>query len=439
MKWIIKPTYNLRFYVLLIVAFTLVNVEQSNALNNAKLLVPSAFSSIELGQATIFDYPVKTTSGLEQLKPMAYVIAVQDAGLQITSKKRFEENSYKVNEALSAQIENNSLNQQQADAFRMSSGGHTLFRQGMYYGFAFMLILLNLACFFLFEEKTYLLYCLALTGTTVSLLFSEQLLEMFGIGPIFNAEAVQSVFLSIAIGTGALFASKFLSLKQFFPKLKWATATLFSAAAIFIVIGWVSNNIDMIHVANILLFSVTACYFIAGVLLFGKKNYVKFYVIATAIPLLFAIDFFVLQPFGINFLSTQSSHVRAAVLVEMLVITYAIMYRMQALKEENKIRQTELRIFLKNQEMMNRTKVEKLVEDVYLENLIMHYDLDGLEIKLLQYISEGKENAKIARKLKTTEQEIEELTNELYHKLEISEQIKEDYRIVEDQPDYIYN
>ena len=59
----------------------------------------------------------------------------------------------------------------------------------------------------------------------------------------------------------------------------------------------------------------------------------------------------------------------------------------------------------------------KLMEDVYLENLIMHYDLDGLEIKLLQYISEGKDNTKIARKLKTTEAEVEELTKELYQKL----------------------
>ena len=69
----------------------------------------------------------------------------------------------------------------------------------------------------------------------------------------------------------------------------------------------------------------------------------------------------------------------------------------------------------------------------------MQYDLDGLEIKLLQYISEGKDNAKIARKLKTTEVEVEFLTRELYEKLEISEQIQEDYRMVDTQPDYIYN
>ncbi|MFK5982041.1 MAG: hypothetical protein QM499_03920, partial [Flavobacteriaceae bacterium] len=97
------------------------------------------------------------------------------------------------------------------------------------------------------------------------------------------------------------------------------------------------------------------------------------------------------------------------------------------------------RIFLKRQDVMSRNKVEELVEDVYLENLIMQYDLDGLEIKLLQYISEGKTNAKISRKLKINETELVDLTKVLYKKLEISEHIQEDYRMVDSQPDYIYN
>jgi DNA-binding NarL/FixJ family response regulator len=112
---------------------------------------------------------------------------------------------------------------------------------------------------------------------------------------------------------------------------------------------------------------------------------------------------------------------------------------MRAIKEEHDMRQTEMRIFLKRQEVLNRTNTQKLMQDMYLENLIMQYDLDGFEIKLLQYISEGKDNSKIARKLKTTEPEIELQTKELYNKLEIGEQIKEDYQMVETQPDYIYN
>ena len=73
--------------------------------------------------------------------------------------------------------------------------------------------------------------------------------------------------------------------------------------------------------------------------------------------------------------------------------------------------------------------------DIYMD----YYKNNTFEIKLLQYISEGKDNAKIARKLSTTETEVEDMTKELYDKLEIGEQIQQDYRIVEQQPDYIYN
>jgi DNA-binding CsgD family transcriptional regulator len=180
-------------------------------------------------------------------------------------------------------------------------------------------------------------------------------------------------------------------------------------------------------------------YFIAGLFLFSRKNYAKFYVIAYSIPLLFAIDYYIINKIGVSFLNTEAIHLKIATLIEILLITFAIMYRMRAVKEENELRQTEMRIFLKRQDMMSRDNVEKIIQDVYLENLIMQYDLDGLEIKLLQYISEGKPNEKIVRKLKLTEHELERCTKELYEKLEISEHIQEDYRMVNKQPDYIYN
>jgi hypothetical protein len=203
--------------------------------------------------------------------------------------------------------------------------------------------------------------------------------------------------------------------------------------------SWIVETAFYSAIANMSCLSVLALYFLAGVALFSRKNYAKLYVISLAIPLLLSLDYFVLQRLGIDFLSTQNSHLKVATVVEMFLMTFAIVYRMRAIKEEHDMRQTEMRIFLKRQEVLNRTNTQKLMQDMYLENLIMQYDLDGFEIKLLQYISEGKDNSKIARKLKTTEPEIELQTKELYNKLEIGEQIKEDYQMVETQPDYIYN
>lgn len=321
----------------------------------------------------------------------------------------------------------------------ISAAGKSLFKDGFFYGLALMVVLLNLICYFLFEEKVFLFYSIALASLTMVLFNNDGLLSLFGLATIENGFITGSVLLALAVGAGAVFAQKYLNIAEFYPKLKWITSLMFMSASILIFTAWATKSLEIVIAAHTLLFSILITYFGAGVLLFSRKNYAKFYVIAASIPLLFAIDFYLLKPLGFHFLFTETVHLKFALFAEMIILTYAIMFRMKAIKEEHVMRQTEMRIFLKRQESMSRHNVEKLMEDMYLENLIMHYDLDGLEIKLLQYISEGKENEKIARKLKMTEEDIEDLTKELYQKLEISEHIQEDYRIVESQPDYIYN
>ncbi len=314
-----------------------------------------------------------------------------------------------------------------------------LFYQGLFYGFALTVILLNLVCYFIFDETLFVYFSATFAALTITFFFAEGLFPLIGITNIVQTEILQSTFLLFGIFLSALFASKYLTLKDFYPKLNHITLPILIISTVLISLAWIIGDPFIDNLANVLLFGLISIYFLTGVLLFSRKNYAKFYVIASFIPLLLSIDFFVLQNFGIDFLFTEAVHLKVATLFEALILSYAILYRMQAVKEEGVLRQTEMRIFLKRQDVMNRVKVEEMIEDIYLENLIMQYDLDGLEIKLLQYISEGKSNTKIGRKLKLTESEIVDLTKELYQKLEISEHIQEDYRMVDNQPDYIYN
>lgn len=345
------------------------------------------------------------------------------------------ENSYKSSGKTGATFENYPGIREKAN-----QDTQNIFLQGVFYGFVLMLVLLNIACFFLFEEKTYLLYGLSLASMALLWFYSDGLFSLLGLQTSDYLVNNQTLFLFIAVGLSTVFASRYLTLEEHLPKMKFITGGLYLAAAVLMTLGWIYESYGVATLTNLVLFSIISMYFLTGIYLFGAKNYAKFFVIATAIPLLFGIDFFVLNPLGIDFLSTQTTHIKAAAIAEMLILSYAIMYRMQAIKEEHTLRQAEMRIFLKRQEVLTtRRKTEKMVEDVYLENLIMHYDLDGFEIKLLQYISEGKDNVRIARKLKISETEVEERTKELYHKLEIGEQIQQDYRMVESQPDYIYN
>ncbi len=400
---------------------------------------PKTAENKEVSQLELIDYYFNNpnlhkdvfASETEVIGPRLYLVPT-DAKKAGTNQ--IEENSYKIEEKSSV---GKAVTAQQSEL--SVAKGQTLFKQGLFYGFAIMVVLLNLVCYFIFEEKIFLFYSLVLTFVTTSFMHSDQVFQLIGFNAIENTEAMQSTLLLIATIFGALFASKYLTLEEFYPKLKIASLILIGLSFMMVFTGWIVETTMFTGIANVLSLSVMTLYFLAGVFLFSKKNYAKFYVVAYSIPILFSIDYFVFNKLGIDFLFTQSFHLKAAAVVEMLIITYAIMYRMGAMKDEHVLRQTEMRIFLKRQEVINRTSTQKLMQDIYLENLIMQYDLDGFEIKLLQYISEGKDNIKIARKLKTTELEIEASTKELYNKLEICEHIQEDFRMVESQPDYIYN
>lgn len=324
-------------------------------------------------------------------------------------------------------------------SYQYSENPQSIFYQGIFYGFVLMVLLMNVVCYFIFEEKLFLYFFGAIFALTSVLFYGDGLLSLLNANIQVDSKLFEASLLFISISIAALFAHRFLNVKDFYPKAKILSFSLLGVAFVVLASAWITKSSLLASISNTALFIVLSSYFIIGTMLFSKKSYARFFVIAFSVPLLFAIDYFVLQGFGATLLFTGTTHLKVAILIEAMLLSYGIIYRMNAIKDEVELRQTEMRIFIKKQEMMNRENITNLMKDVYLENLIMQHDLDGLEIKLLQYISEGVENSKIARKLKMSETNVEELTNELYEKLEIREQVKSDYRMVETQPDYIYN
>ena len=90
-----------------------------------------------------------------------------------------------------------------------------LFYQGLFYGFALTVILLNLVCFFIFDETLFVYFSATFTALTITFFFAEGLFPLIGISGIAQIEILQSTFLLFGISLSALFASKYLSLKDF--------------------------------------------------------------------------------------------------------------------------------------------------------------------------------------------------------------------------------
>lgn len=315
----------------------------------------------------------------------------------------------------------------------------SLFQLGLYYGFAIMVMLINLMCFILFDENVFLKYSGFLITVGLTYFFSDGLFNLFGFsGEFINTYLEPILHLSVGV-LGAAFSGQFLRTAQFMPRLKWLTSSLLLCSTVFFGLYWVNADYSYASIAYILLFCVAFTYLMAGIRLFNNGLYAKIFVVAYGLLFVMATDFYLLKGLGFNILNIQAVHLKIASIFEMFILSYAIMYRMRSIKEEKELMGAEMRIYLRRIETLSKGAAIAESEEAYLENLINHYDLGSTETRLLQYISEGKENHKIARMLNLTEREVETLTSNLYRKLEIAEQIQEDYRMLDQQPDYIYN
>ena len=235
-------------------------------------------------------------------------------------------------------------------------------------------------------------------------------------------------------------AHKFLSAKIKAPKSGVLSVILSSLSLLAIgFFGFFQNSLYL-YVAQVLLMALLGRYLILAMQQASNNSYTQLFVVALTPFFFVLLDQLVFNYLGESLLGLSDGLFKISAIILMLGMTYSLFYRLQVLKGENDLRQLEMRIFSRRQDAFSaRVKTEKLVENLYLENLIMQYDLDGFEIKLLQYISEGKTNAIIAKKMKTSIEEIEERTKALYEKLDIAEHVSEDQALVSSQPDYLYN
>ncbi len=313
------------------------------------------------------------------------------------------------------------------------------FGMGVYYGFGIMVLLINLMCFILFDEKVFLKYLGFLSAIGLTYFYSDGLFRLFGVDGTFSATYLEPVMLLAVAVFGGLFASSYLRIDKHFSKVNWLAASLVFSAAVFYAMYWIKADYTYAAIANMQLCLVALTYIVSGIFLFKDKIYARIFVIAYGVVFIMATDYYMLKGFGLNVLNINMTHLKVVSVLEMLVLTYAIMFRMRSIKEEKDLMNTEMRIYLKRVEAINKRAVMADSDEAYLENLIKHYDLSATETRVLHYISDGKENHKIARILNITERQVENLTLSLYRKLEISEQIQEDYRMLDQQPDYIYN
>lgn len=309
-----------------------------------------------------------------------------------------------------------------------------VFYFSMYYGFALMVIVFNFVFYLIFRDPRFISYLLLQFSILLIFFYEDGLFYYFSDGafilPYFSLWS--TTFASIF---AAIFTYYFLELKTHFPFIK--KVILVSSLVLFL-LAFMHTLTDF-EAFKIL--STLACFglplfcFYQAIKLFSHSVYARFLLISFgAIVLIGGICVFN-RHFHISFLSFFNLDIlRLACVIEMMAISFVLIFKVRSLREENDRYKIELRYYLshlhlnkeleternKNKQISKVQSSENETGSMVMEEIQEKYQLTDREIQVLNCIWTGDSNKEIAAKLYISIHTVKFHVNRLYTKLEVS-------------------
>ncbi|MGG5508022.1 MULTISPECIES: LuxR C-terminal-related transcriptional regulator [unclassified Myroides] len=304
--------------------------------------------------------------------------------------------------------------------FAVAESFHLL-RIGLYYGIAIMSIVFNLVFYFIFQDKRFMTYTLLQISIFTSLFFEDGMFYYLS-----NGQWEMSMLLiwnvPLTSFLACLFTVYFLDIKQLFQSYKLIFISLFIAILFLSTIQSFLALTTLKHVINILCFLPPFFCLILAATQFKKNVYARFLLCTFGLILLFGVGYFLYIYFNSNqFAWFNLDTFRLISNIELISITFAIIYKVRDLQDENNGYKEQINHYLmllnKNADMPSKANYRPLLET--LENLRITHNLTTRETEVLQCIWENMSNQEIADKLFISLSTTKYHISNLYTKLEI--------------------
>lgn len=292
---------------------------------------------------------------------------------------------------------------------------------GVYYGLALMSVIFNIVFYFIFKNKSFIAYCVLLFTTALTFFYEDGLFFYLSNGrwtiPYFTVWNS-----SITAIAALVFTYYFLDLEPEFNRYKkW-----FYGACGILCFGALLYSITLIpmisHVvlATCFLFALTALYL--AIRRFKHDIYARFLTLAFSLLVLTGMfyalhtrtDYPAFEWFNISVFRLFST-------AEIIMISFAIIFRVKILQQENEFYREELTKYLQD---MDEKKLDQLIDEyseseawtAYLER---EFQLTDREAEVLECIWQGLTNKEISEKLFITLSTTKYHISNLYNKLEV--------------------
>ena len=290
---------------------------------------------------------------------------------------------------------------------------YSFFFNGIYFGIVLMVLFVNLFFFFSLKDKTFLYYCLFLTAINLGILEYEGLLKLI---TSFSLLKYFKFFIHFLVPIfGAIFANHFLKLKYYLPKSNWIGLFILFVTLVFYLIFIHTEKYLFMAIANSFSLFVLLLYWILGIIVLRKHQFAIFFVIGYSLILFSGLVYVIPIDLGLKTFKTSLNVVKFGSVFEMLILTYAITYRIKILRKENEKYIEEIQKYL-NKIISLESKNSK---EFKIDKLIIENSLSNREADVLLLIFKGYTNPRIGKELFISLNTVKYHIRNIYQKLNI--------------------
>ncbi|WP_031425636.1 7TM diverse intracellular signaling domain-containing protein [Flavimarina sp. Hel_I_48] len=295
-----------------------------------------------------------------------------------------------------------------------------LFSYGLFYGALIFICVIMIILFMVTGDDNFWTYAILLLCIGIALLFRDNIPYLFGWKDSFyyNLELATHILIGIF---GGYFAYSFINLrkeKSFTGKM---LIFIFATGAVLnMFLYWLLSDFIYYAIADTLIFLSILSLWISSFIV-SKKNAQMYWVLGIfAVNIYFIFEFLVLYNFGLTLLGLSPAVIKIGILMEILIMCFALLNEWQRSKKKTLFMRNELNKRKEEIKMLSQYKREDDMKDIYLENLIKTYDLTDREVKILQLLSSGLNENHIARMHGITNAQLKARIKSLYFKIGIS-------------------
>ncbi len=286
---------------------------------------------------------------------------------------------------------------------------------GFFYGTSIALIIATLIFFSIARNTQFLFFAVLIIAVLLSQLANDNLLYLFGGSP------QNTMFIELighySIGLAAFgFMMFYLKIRKYQLWIKWSMLVFTALSTLGLITYLTTKSVWTFILVDIAAIATITLMFIL-LLIIAKGTRRAILMVVYSFNILFLTNIFTLQIFGVAPITFAAKTIAGAALINFTLIAVLLLISFKNIQSRGILMKHKIKLYIEELKELSAYKNVQDADDKYMESLIYQFQLENIEVRILNDISKGMSNIMIAKKHNLTEDKLQSITNALYSKL----------------------